>query len=105
MAPAPVEPDELMARIEARKARVGLLDLTEKSAPEGRGPGMIAVNANVMVYLLTGAGPGEKAAALLEKDPEWTGPTLLLSEVRNVLAGLVRSHGLAPGPIPWPERL
>lgn len=57
---------------------------------------MIAVDTNVMVYLLTGIGPGEKASRLLSKDPEWAAPSVLLSELRSVLAGLVRSDRLAP---------
>lgn len=56
---------------------------------------MIAVDTNVMVYLLTGTGPGEKAAELLRRDPEWTAPPILLSELRNVLAGLVRTDRIA----------
>jgi predicted nucleic acid-binding protein len=57
---------------------------------------MIVVDTNVVVYLLTGAGPGEAAKALLEKDPEWAAPAILLSELRNVLAGLVRGGRLKP---------
>ena len=52
---------------------------------------MIVVDTNVMVYLLTGIGPGEEAARHLSRDPEWAAPTLLLSELRNVVAGLVRT--------------
>lgn len=57
---------------------------------------MIVVDTNVMVYLLTGAGPGAEAgpgaaaARLLRGDPEWVAPPVLLSEVRNVVVGLVR---------------
>ena len=57
---------------------------------------MIVVDTNVMVYLLTGAGPGAEAgpgaaaARLLRGDPEWVAPPILLSEVRNVVVGLVR---------------
>lgn len=71
---------------------------------------MIVVDTNVMVYLLTGAGPavgpaaglgpaagsfaasgpGAAAARLLRDDPEWVAPPILLSEVRNVVVGLVR---------------
>ena len=57
---------------------------------------MIVVDTNVMVYLLTGAGPGEAAARLLVRDPEWTAPPLLLSELRNVMVGLVRREQLQP---------
>ena len=51
---------------------------------------MIVVDTNVMVYLLTGSGPGDAAARLLREDPEWVAPPILLSEVRNVAVGLVR---------------
>ena len=51
---------------------------------------MIVVDTNVMVYLLTGAGPGDGAARLLARDPAWAAPPILLSELRNVMVGLVR---------------
>lgn len=51
---------------------------------------MIVVDTTVMVYLLTGIGPGEKAARLLADDPEWTAPPILLSELQNVMVGLLR---------------
>ncbi len=57
---------------------------------------MIVVDTNVMVYLLTGVGPGEAAAQLLSRDPEWTAPPLLLSELRNVMTGLVRKEEMGP---------
>jgi predicted nucleic acid-binding protein len=43
-----------------------------------------------MVFLLTGAGPGAEAARLLARDPEWAAPPILLSELRNVMVGLLR---------------
>lgn len=51
---------------------------------------MIVVDTNVMFYLLTGVGPGDEAAQLLAEDPEWAAPSILLSELRNVLVGLLR---------------
>ena len=51
---------------------------------------MIVVDTNVMVYLLTGSNRGEEAARLLAKDPEWAAPPILLSEIRNVMVGLLR---------------
>jgi predicted nucleic acid-binding protein len=57
---------------------------------------MIVVDTNVMVYLLTGAGPGDEAARLLIRDPQWTAPPILLSELRNVMVGLVRREQLQP---------
>ena len=51
---------------------------------------MIVVDTNVMVYLLTGSGPWAAAADLLRADPEWAAPPILLSELRNVMVGLLR---------------
>ena len=51
---------------------------------------MIVIDTNVMVYLLTGSGRAEDAALLLAKDPEWAAPPILLSELRNVMVGLLR---------------
>ena len=51
---------------------------------------MIVVDTNVMVYLLTGVGPGKEAARLLANDPEWAAPPILLSELQNVMVGLMR---------------
>lgn len=51
---------------------------------------MIVVDTNVMVYLLTGSGPGDAAARLLREDPEWVAPAILLSELQNVVVGLLR---------------
>lgn len=55
---------------------------------------MIVVDTNVMVYLLTGGERGDAAARLLREDPEWAAPGVLLSELRNVLLGLVRGERL-----------
>ena len=55
---------------------------------------MIVVDTNVMVYLLAGGVNGEAAARLLRDDPVWTAPGILLSELRNVLVGLVRAGRL-----------
>lgn len=51
---------------------------------------MIVIDTNVMVYLLTDASRGEDAARLLADDPEWAAPPILLSELRNVMVGLLR---------------
>jgi predicted nucleic acid-binding protein len=56
---------------------------------------MIVVDTNVMVYLLTGIGPGDEAARLLASDPEWTAPPILISELRNVMAGLLRRRRIS----------
>jgi predicted nucleic acid-binding protein len=53
---------------------------------------VIVVDTNVIVHLVTGSPEfGEKAAALLRSDPDWAAPSILLSELRNVLIGFVRS--------------
>ena len=58
---------------------------------------MIVVHTNVMVYLLAGDGArAEQAASLLQRDPEWVAPPILLSELRNVLVGSVRRGLLEP---------
>lgn len=57
---------------------------------------MIVVDTNVMVYLLTGTGPGDQAARLLAQDPEWAAPQILLNELRNVMVGLARRGELHP---------
>jgi len=60
---------------------------------------VIVVDANVMVYLLSGEGPrAQRAAELLRSDPTWIGPPILLSELRNVLVGSVR-RGLMEPPV------
>ena len=52
---------------------------------------MIVVDTNVMVHLVTGSQPlGERAAALLRTETNWTAPSILLSGLRNVLIGFVR---------------
>ncbi|MDP2959529.1 MAG: type II toxin-antitoxin system VapC family toxin [Longimicrobiales bacterium] len=51
---------------------------------------MIVVDTNVVVYLLTGGERGTAAARLFRQDPVWAAPGILPSELRNVLAGLVR---------------
>ena len=51
---------------------------------------MIVVDTNVMTHLLVGGESGADAAMLFEQDPEWAAPIILMSELRNVLLGLVR---------------
>jgi predicted nucleic acid-binding protein len=51
---------------------------------------LIAVDSNIIVYLLV-PGPGTAAAqSLLQREGEWVAPVLWRSEVRNVLAGYMR---------------
>jgi predicted nucleic acid-binding protein len=55
---------------------------------------LIVVDTNVMVDRLVGGENGADAALLFESDPEWAAPTLLVSELRNVLLGYVRRGDL-----------
>ncbi|MDE2991145.1 MAG: type II toxin-antitoxin system VapC family toxin [Chloroflexota bacterium] len=57
---------------------------------------MIVVDTNTMVYLLVGGPSGPDAVRLLERDPLWAAPGILLSELRNVLVGFVRRDALSP---------
>lgn len=55
---------------------------------------MIVVDTNVMVnFVGIGSRSGE-AKALLQSDRVWIAPRILLSELRNVLVGLVRRGSL-----------
>jgi predicted nucleic acid-binding protein len=56
---------------------------------------MIVVDTNVMVYLLTGSGRGDRAANLLMEDPEWAAPPILISELQNVLLEILRTGRLS----------
>jgi len=52
---------------------------------------VIVVDTNVMVYVVTGSEDhGDRAAALLRTESDWAAPSILLSELRNVLTGFVR---------------
>ncbi len=55
---------------------------------------MIVVDTSAMVRLVLGGPDGEGGARLLLRDPEWAAPPVLLSELRNVLLGLVRQGSL-----------
>ena len=57
---------------------------------------MIVVDTNVMIHLLMGGEHGPDAALLLQQDPEWAAPVILMSELRNVLLGYVRRGVLVP---------
>ena len=57
---------------------------------------MIVVDTNVMVRLLVGGPGGSDAARLFRHEPEWAAPVILMSELRNVLLGLVRRGALLP---------
>lgn len=55
---------------------------------------MIVVDMSVMVRFLVGGPDGAEAARLFRQDPEWTAPSILISEVRAVLLGLVRRRSI-----------
>jgi predicted nucleic acid-binding protein len=58
---------------------------------------VIVIDTNIMVYLLSGEGPRAQCAEeLLRSDPAWTGPPILMSELRNVLVGSVRRGLIEP---------
>lgn len=57
---------------------------------------MIVVDTNVMVRLVMGGADGADAALLLEQDPEWAAPSILMSELHNVLLGYVRRGAITP---------
>lgn len=56
---------------------------------------MIAVDTNVIAYLLLDGPETGRARELLTRDPEWVAPPLWRSEFRNVLASYLRRHELA----------
>lgn len=51
---------------------------------------MIVVDTNVMVRFVFGGDEAGEAARLYRRDPEWTAPGILMSELRNVLVGFAR---------------
>ena len=57
---------------------------------------MIVVDTNVMVRFVVGGRQGADAARLFLKDPEWTAPAILMSELTNVLLGFVRRGSMTP---------
>ena len=52
---------------------------------------MIAVDTNVVAYLLTPSPHTPAAIAAYRRDPVWAAPTLWRSEFRNVLVNLIRA--------------
>ena len=57
---------------------------------------MIVVDTNVVVRFVVGDDGSADAAALHAEDPEWAGPTILMSELRNVMLGHVRRGVFGP---------
>lgn len=55
---------------------------------------MIVADTNLVVYLLMEGPMLPLAEAVFRRDPEWLAPPLWRSELRNVLAGLVRRSQL-----------
>jgi predicted nucleic acid-binding protein len=52
---------------------------------------VIAVDTNVIAYLLLGGGPVHAAERVLARDPDWASPPLWRHEFTNVLALHVRA--------------
>ena len=55
---------------------------------------MIVVDTNVIAYLLLPGDFTQRAEALLKREPDWAAPVLWRSEMRNVLATLLRQGRL-----------
>ncbi|MCK9193523.1 MAG: type II toxin-antitoxin system VapC family toxin [Nevskia sp.] len=55
---------------------------------------MIVVESNTVAYLYLSGKFTAAAEALLQREPEWTAPSLWRSEFRNILAGYVRRNML-----------
>jgi predicted nucleic acid-binding protein len=55
---------------------------------------MVAVDCNVLAYVLIDAEHTAKARALLARDPDWQSDTLVLVELSNVLATAMRVRRL-----------
>ena len=61
---------------------------------------MVAVDCNILAYLLLSVEPTPRARALLENDPDWHSDAFVLVELTNVLATAMRVRGL---PLPQAE--
>lgn len=51
---------------------------------------MIVVDTNLVVHLVTAQAEASRAIEIHERDSDWVAPWILISEVRNVLLGMVR---------------
>ncbi|MEO8306307.1 MAG: type II toxin-antitoxin system VapC family toxin [Betaproteobacteria bacterium] len=56
---------------------------------------MVAVDCNVLAYLLLAGAQTPRARALLEQDADWHSDALLIVELTHVLATAMRVRGLA----------
>ena len=57
---------------------------------------MIVIDTNVMVRLMLGGEGDTDAALLFERETEWSAPSILMSELCNVLVGFVRRGAITP---------
>lgn len=55
---------------------------------------MVAVDSNILAYLILSVGPTPHARALLERDADWHSDAFVLVEVTNVLATAMRVREL-----------
>ena len=101
---SPIDAVALLERIQSRHRRLRShrAGRGHAEAASGRGAARLArwrvivVDTSVMVRLVVGGPDGADAARLLLQDPEWVAPPILMSELRNVLLGLVRRGSLVP---------
>ena len=62
---------------------------------EGRGPGLIVADANLITYALLPCPEQALAQRVHDRDQAWLAPLLWRSEFRNALVGWMRSRGLS----------
>ena len=55
---------------------------------------MIAVDSNILAYLLIDGGKTTEARSLLERDPDWHSDAFALVELTNILATTIRAGRL-----------
>ena len=53
---------------------------------------ILIVVDTVMVRLVLGGAAGTEAALLFEREAEWAAPSILMSELHNVLVGRAAGH-------------
>ena len=62
---------------------------------EGRRPGVIVADANLIAYALLACPERHLARRVRRRDPVWCAPVLWRSEFRNTLTGWIRARGLS----------